>query len=125
MGTTRSDRGGPAASGRRRRRGCYGAEIGRTGAALLSLGGRTAGAWASACGGGLRFGLWLGRGHLATKSLGIGLAADAVGLRVLDRGRMALDPDAEGDAEIQRLFVGEPELTSELVDPDLLGHLLL
>jgi hypothetical protein len=38
---------------------------------------------------------------------------------------MALDPDAEGDAEIQRLFVREPELPSELVNPDLLGHLLL
>jgi hypothetical protein len=38
---------------------------------------------------------------------------------------MTLDPDPEGDAEIQRLFVREPELPRQLVDPYLLGHLLL
>jgi hypothetical protein len=33
---------------------------------------------------------------------------------------MALDPDAEADAEVERLLVGEAQLSGELVDPDLL-----
>jgi hypothetical protein len=69
--------------------------------------------------------LWLFRGDVAAQALGIRLSTDAVCLRVLDRGRVTLDPDTEGYTEVQRLFVGEPELPRELVDPDLLGHLLL
>jgi hypothetical protein len=53
----------------------------------------------------------------------VGLASGAVGLGILDAGRMALDTDPEIDAEIERLLVGEPELPCQLVDPDLLRQL--
>jgi hypothetical protein len=56
---------------------------------------------------------------VATKTVAVGLAADAVGLRVLDARGVALGLDAEISAEIQRFLVGEAELTSKLVDPDL------
>jgi hypothetical protein len=36
---------------------------------------------------------------------------------------MALDADPEADAEVERFFVREPELSCELVDADLLGQL--
>ncbi len=54
-----------------------------------------AGAWSAragtrACG---RLWLRLGRRNLAAKTFGVCLAPDAVGLRVLDRGRVTLDPD--------------------------------
>jgi hypothetical protein len=32
---------------------------------------------------------------------------------------MALDPDAEALSEVERLLVGEPELTSEFVDANV------
>ena len=73
----------------------------------------------------LRLRLGLFWRHVSAKALGVGLPADAVCLRVLDRGRVTLDPYSEGYAEVQRLFVCEPELPRELVNPDLLGHLLL
>jgi hypothetical protein len=38
----------------------------------------------------------------------VSLAASAVGLRVLDARRVALHPDAEVEAQIERLLVGEP-----------------
>jgi hypothetical protein len=72
---------------------------------------------------GLRF--WLFGSYVSAQSLGICLSPDAVCLRVLDRGRVALNPYTEGYTEVQRLFVCEPELPRELVNPDLLGHLLL
>ena len=43
----------------------------------------------------------------AAQTLGIGLTADAVGLRVLDGGRVALDPDPEGKGQLQPLLIGE------------------
>jgi hypothetical protein len=47
---------------------------------------------------------------VALEALALGLAAHAIGLRVLDARRVALDPDTERAAEIERLLVGEPEL---------------
>jgi hypothetical protein len=41
------------------------------------------------------------------QAVGIGLAADAVGLGVLDRGGVALDPDAQRQRELEALLVGE------------------
>ncbi len=41
----------------------------------------------------------------ATKSLAVGLPADAVGLGILDRGRVALHPDAQRQAEVEGLLV--------------------
>jgi hypothetical protein len=46
-------------------------------------------------------------------------------LGVLDARRVALDPDAEANAEVERLLVGEAQLSCELVDPDLLCQVLL
>ena len=60
----------------------------------------------------------LGRLDVAAEAFTVGLAADAISLRVLDAGRMALDTDPERDAEVERLLIGEPELACELVDPD-------
>ena len=61
----------------------------------------------------------------ATKSLAVGLAPDAVGLGVLDRGRVALDPDAQRHAEVEGLLVRQAELTGQLVDAYLLRQGLL
>src|SRR5439155_13749688 len=47
---------------------------------------------------------------VATESLRIRLAADAVGLGVLDARRVALDADLQRLAEVECLLVGEPEL---------------
>jgi len=55
----------------------------------------------------------------AAKALTLGLAADAISLGVLDARRVALGLDAETDAEVQRLFVAEPELSCQLVNTDL------
>jgi hypothetical protein len=38
---------------------------------------------------------------------------------------MALDPDAERHAEVERFLVRQAELASQLVDADLLWHRLL
>ena len=43
----------------------------------------------------------------APQTLGVGLAAVAVGRRVLDRGRVALDPDAQGKGKLGPFLVGE------------------
>jgi hypothetical protein len=43
---------------------------------------------------------------VAPKPLPIRLSADPVGLLVLDTRRMALDPDAEGNAKVKRFLVG-------------------
>ncbi len=43
----------------------------------------------------------------ATQSFGIRLAADAVGLRVLNGGRVALDPDPQGQGQLETLLVGK------------------
>jgi hypothetical protein len=47
---------------------------------------------------------------VAAQTLAIRLPADAVGLGVLDARGMALDPDAQVQAEVERFFVGEAEL---------------
>ena len=56
----------------------------------------------------------LGKGHGfhvrldgPPEPVGVGLAADAVGLRVLDGGRVALDPDAQGKGQLEPFLVGE------------------
>src|SRR5207302_10779277 len=73
----------------------------------------------------------LGRGgrlfrrDLATEPLAVSLAADAVGLRILDARGMALDADAEVDTQVERLFVGEPQFSGELVNPNLSCQVLL
>jgi hypothetical protein len=54
------------------------------------------------------------------ETLTVGLAAGAVGLRVLDGGRVALHTHPEGQAEVERLLVRQAELMGKLVDPDLL-----
>ncbi len=48
----------------------------------------------------------------AAQTLLIGLTADAIGLLLLDARGVALDPDAQLQAEVERFFVGEAELTS-------------
>src|SRR5690606_27952274 len=55
----------------------------------------------------------------APEPLAVHLAADAVGLGVLDARRVASGLDPQPDAEIERLLVRQAQLTSELVDPDL------
>ena len=61
----------------------------------------------------------------AAQALGVGLAADAVGLGVLNGGRVALDPDPEGKGQLQPLLVGEAELFGQLIDADLLRQVVL
>ena len=52
---------------------------------------------------------------LTGQALALGLAAHAVGLGLDHARRVALDPDPERVAEIERLLVGEPELSCQLV----------
>ena len=66
--------------------------------------------------------LWL---HRATQTLTVCLPTGAVCLGVLDGRRMALYTHPQGQAEVERLLVGQTELVSELVDPDLLRQRLL
>jgi hypothetical protein len=56
--------------------------------------------------------LGLAGGDVTAQAVTIRLAADAVSLGVLDARGVALDADPERVAEIERLFVGEPELSS-------------
>ena len=56
----------------------------------------------------------------ATQSVGIGLASDSVGLCVLNRRRVALDPDTKAHGKINRLLVRQAQLSCQLVDADLL-----
>jgi hypothetical protein len=42
----------------------------------------------------------------------IGLSTDAVGLLLLDARGVALDPDPQLDAEVERFFVRQTELSS-------------
>ncbi len=66
--------------------------------------------------------LWL---HRATQTLTVCLPTGAVCLGVLDGRRVALYAHPQGQAEVERLLVGQTELVSELVDPDLLRQRLL
>jgi len=71
----------------------------------------------------LRLGLVLGRFFGldgTTQALVVGLATDAVGLGILDRRGVTLDPDAQGHAEVECLLVRQSELSCQLVDADLL-----
>ena len=52
---------------------------------------------------------------VADEALALGLAADAIGLRILDARGMGLDPDPQRLAEVERLLVRHPELLGELV----------
>jgi hypothetical protein len=62
---------------------------------------------------------------VALQALPLGLAPDAVSLGVLDARRVALDPDPERATQIERLLVGEPELSRQLIDPDPSCQLLV
>ena len=66
--------------------------------------------------------LWLDG---APQSFPVGFAPGAVGLRVLDRRRVALDANPEVDAKVQGFLVGQPQLTGKLVDADFLGQLVV
>jgi hypothetical protein len=61
----------------------------------------------------------------ATQAVAISLATDAVGLGILDGRRVALHADPELDAQVERFFIRESELSAELVDADLLRQLAL
>jgi hypothetical protein len=61
----------------------------------------------------------------AAEAIGVGLAADAVGLRILNGGRVTLDPDPEGKGQLQPLLVGETELFGQLIDANLLRQVVL
>jgi hypothetical protein len=56
----------------------------------------------------------------AAQAFLVSLTTDAVCLLLLDARGVALHPDAELDAQIESFFVGEAELASQLVNPDLL-----
>ncbi len=118
-GPDRSAAGAPARGGRRRRRGRIGP--GRGGDGLV---GRDPSGPRRGGPGRLLLGGLLGR-HGATQSLAVGLPPDAVGLGVLDRGRVALYPDAQRHAEVEGLLVRQAELTCQLVDAYLLRQGLL
>ena len=93
----RSDLGRPGARSRCGRRGSAGASSARRPS------------WSPSSGLGL-LGL-----DLADQALALGLAADAVGLRILDARGMRLDADPQRLAEVEGLLVGEAELLGELV----------
>ncbi len=63
--------------------------------------------------------LRLGRLLVADQALALGLAPDAIGLGVDHTRGVRLDADAERFAEVERLFVGQPELSRELVHADV------
>jgi hypothetical protein len=83
-----------------------------------AAGGRTAAA--SAC----RRRVFL-RLDRATKPVPVCLPTDAIGLGVLDRRRMTLDADPELEAQVERFLICQPELSTKLVDANLLGQLAL
>jgi hypothetical protein len=59
---------------------------------------------------------------VALETLLLGLATHTVGLSFLDARGVALHADAERDAQVERLLVGEAELLGELMDSDLSCH---
>jgi hypothetical protein len=58
--------------------------------------------------------------HRTPQALLVSLAPDAVRLLLLDARGVALYSDPQLEAEVEGFFVGETELSSQLVDPDLL-----
>ena len=57
--------------------------------------------------------------HVADEALALRLAADAVGLRVLDARGVRLDADPQAEGEVERLLVRHAELFGELVHTQL------
>jgi hypothetical protein len=60
----------------------------------------------------------------AAEPVGVRLAPDPVRLGVFNRRGVALHADAEHNAEVEGLLIGQPQLTAELVDADLLWQFL-
>ncbi len=107
------------------------ARLRRSGPVGVVRGRRTVGLdpWRSLLGRGRLLGRLFSRGglfrlHRPAQPLGVRLPADPVGLGILDGGRVALDADAQREAQIQCLLVGQPELTAQFVDADLLRQLV-
>ena len=128
-GRTAGDQAGAGALDRGRRHGS-GTLVGGGAVGAGGRGGRL-GDGRGLLGRGLLGGGLLGRGFRllgldgTTEALAVGLPTGAVGLRVLDGRRVALDAHPEGQAEVKRLLVGQAELMSELVYPDFLRQRLL
>ncbi len=94
----------------------------RAGPALVTRGRGRGGCSRLGCtrrGGRGGLGLGLVDDRIAAETFGVGLAPDAIGLGVDDARRVAAHADAQRLAQVERLLVGEPELSTELVDPDL------
>src|SRR5690606_5146507 len=66
----------------------------------------------------LRLGGLLGL-DLPDEALALGLATDAIGLRLLDARGVRLDADPQREAEVERLLVRHAELLCELVHAHL------
>ena len=60
-----------------------------------------------------------GRGRRLEQAIALGPPPDPVGLGFHNARGVGLDPDAEREAEFERLLVGQPELLGELMDADL------
>jgi hypothetical protein len=58
------------------------------------------------------------------QALALSLAANAVGLGLLDAGGVALDSDTHRQAQLEAFLVAEAELACQLVHPDLLGQVV-
>src|SRR5690606_22364396 len=78
--------------------------------------------------GGLLAALLLGGGlfrlGVADETLSLRLTAHAVGLRVDDARRVALYANPERGAEVERLFVREPEFSRQFVHADVRWQVL-
>ena len=59
------------------------------------------------------------RGWRLEQTVALGPAPDPVGLGFHNARGVGLDPDAEREAEFERLLVGQPEFLGELMDADL------
>jgi hypothetical protein len=57
---------------------------------------------------------------VATKAVGVGATAHAVGLRVFDARGVGLDPNSERESQIECFLVRHTELLGELVHSNLL-----
>jgi len=60
-------------------------------------------------------------GRLATEPFGVGQTADAVGERIVDARRVALDSDLQALAQVEDDLVVDAQFTGQLIDPNLLG----
>jgi hypothetical protein len=90
---------------------------------------RTSGSWPGSgllgrSGFGLRLGRFLDRDR-TPQAFAVRLTADSVGLSVLDRRRMALDADPQGERQVERLLVRQAQFSCQLVEADLLRQRLL